>query len=121
MHIPMYEYVELANDFSYHGHRGEDVCCWSVNTGLFSALREQPTVEWVSAGHDHNNDYFGTYYGIHLAFGRKTGYGAYGPKGMKNGARVFEVTRNPYGIRTWVRNVDGTVDSEGKETSRWFF
>lgn len=47
-------------------------------------------------GHDHNNDYYGNYDGVNLAYGRKTGYGAYGPSGMLHGARVFEVSLNPY-------------------------
>ena len=68
---------------------------------------EQPTVEWVSAGHDHNNDYYGAYQGINLAYGRKSGFGCYG--NMKHGARVFEVTKEPYSIETWVREEDGTL------------
>lgn len=84
--------MNLYNDYSYFGQRGEDICCWSVNTGLFAALKEQRTVEWVSAGHDHNNDYYGKYQGINLAYGRKTGFGSYGPANITNGARVFEVT-----------------------------
>jgi hypothetical protein len=74
-----------------------------LNTGLFAALKQDQIVEWVSAGHDHDNDYYGSYDGINLAYGRKTGYGSYGPNGMQNGARVFEVTKEPYSIRTWVR------------------
>lgn len=54
-------------------------------------------------GHDHNNDYYGNYDGVNLAYGRKTGYGAYGPSGMLHGARVFEVSLNPYKIETWIR------------------
>ena len=46
-----------------------------MNTGLFSALVEQKIVEWVSVGHDHDNDYYGLVDGIYLAYGRKTGYG----------------------------------------------
>ena len=100
----MIEYVHLYNDYNFFGTKGEEICCWSVNTGLFGALKEQPTVEWVSCGHDHNNDYFGNYEGINLAYGRKTGYGCYGPSWpMKRGARVFEVTKDPYSIQTWVR------------------
>jgi hypothetical protein len=30
-------------------------------------------------GHDHDNDFYGEYEGILLAYGRKTGYGGYGP------------------------------------------
>ena len=53
---------------------------------------DQKCVEWVVCGHDHNNDYFGKFNGINLAYGRKSGYGAYGPDNMQRGARVFEVT-----------------------------
>lgn len=92
IHIPLNEYLNLYNDYRFFGTKGEDICCWSINTGLFSALKEQKTVEWVTAGHDHNNDYYGQYQGINLAYGRKSGVGGYGPKKMKVGARVFEVT-----------------------------
>lgn len=109
LHIPLFEYVNLYNDYSFFGVRGEDVCCWSVNTGLFSTLLEQPTVEWVAAGHDHNNDYYGSYQGINLAYGRKTGFGCYGPAAMPKGARVFEITQHPYHIDTWVREDGGNI------------
>ena len=74
---------------------------------MFDAIKEQKTVEWVSVGHDHNNDYYGEYDGIHLAYGRKTGYGSYGPKNLKRGGRIFEITQDPYKIDTWVRQDDG--------------
>lgn len=79
IHIPISEYLNLFNDYPFYGIRGEDICCGSVNTGLFGALKEQKTVEWVSCGHDHDNDYYGNYQGINLAYGRKTGFGGYGP------------------------------------------
>lgn len=113
MHIPMIEYVNLYNDFNFFGTKGEEICCWSVNTGLFGALVEQPTIEWVSVGHDHNNDYYGNYEGINLAYGRKTGFGGcYGPNNLKRGARVFEVTKDPWTIETWVRAEGGEKQVE---------
>lgn len=30
-------------------------------------------------GHDHNNDFGGFVNGIEIGFGRKTGFGSYGP------------------------------------------
>lgn len=81
IHIPLDEYRELYNDGFYVGIRDEWVCCQALNTGVYSTLLEQKTVEWVSCGHDHNNDYYGEYSksGINLAYGRKTGFGSYGP------------------------------------------
>lgn len=113
MHIPMIEYVHLYNDYNFFGHAEEAVCCQSVNTGLFGALKEQPCVNWVSVGHDHNNDYFGNYEGVNLAYGRKGGYGCYGPSyPMQRGARVFEVTESPFSIKTWVREESGEVKEQ---------
>ena len=63
----------------HYGAKYEPVCCQGLDTGLFAAIKEQPTVEWVTCGHDHNNDYQGSYQGINLSYGRKTGYGSYGP------------------------------------------
>jgi len=92
VHIPFYEYINLYNNDAVFGTIGENVCCQGMNTGLFSAMKEQNVAEWVSVGHDHNNDYYGNYEGINLAFGRKLGYGGYGPDYFLRGARVFEVT-----------------------------
>lgn len=30
-------------------------------------------------GHDHANDYMNEYEGLYIGYGRKTGYGCYGP------------------------------------------
>lgn len=38
MHIPNPEFLSMVNDFDYFGEKNEPVCCWSVNTGLFSAI-----------------------------------------------------------------------------------
>jgi hypothetical protein len=66
----------------------------------------------VSSGHDHNNDYYGDYEGITLSYGRKTGVGCYGPKNMLRGARIFELSYEPFTIDTWVRQEDGSVHRE---------
>ena len=34
----------------------------------------------IFCGHDHNSDYSGFYKDIELIYGRKTGFGSYGPK-----------------------------------------
>ncbi len=36
-------------------------------------------IQTISCGHDHNNDFFGNYYNVTMMYGRKTGYGGYGP------------------------------------------
>lgn len=39
MHIPLPEYLDMHNTKNIYGWRGEDVCCSSVNTGLYSAFK----------------------------------------------------------------------------------
>ncbi len=109
MHIPIDEYMGVVNDGNIIGHKNEGICCGAVNTGIYGAMVEQPTVEWVSCGHDHFNDFYGEYQGsgITLGYGRKTGFGSDGPYFFPRGARVFEMTEEPYGIETWVREDGG--------------
>ena len=115
MHIPLPEYMELSNNHEFYGNKNEFIACGSVNTGLFSAIIEQPTLEWVLCGHDHNNDFYGKHQGIYLGFGRKTGYGGYGPSGFNRGARVFEISLNPiYKIETWIRDETGAIEISKK-------
>lgn len=112
-HIPLYEHLDLWNSKEVYGNLGEEVgvCCSSVNTGLFAAMHEMGDIKSVFCGHDHSNDYYGNYNGINLGYGRKTGYGGYGPpQGWKHGARVIEITQNDYQIKTWLRLEDGTVE-----------
>ena len=40
IHIPLFEYVNLYNDYSFFGQRGEPICCSAINTGLFGVLKE---------------------------------------------------------------------------------
>ena len=114
VHIPFTEYMSLYNNLEFYGVKGEDVCCQALNTGVFAALVEQKIVDWVSVGHDHNNDYYGQVDGIWLAYGRKTGFGCYGPDGMQRGARVFKVSvgdkiDNGYKVETHIRQEDGST------------
>jgi hypothetical protein len=40
---------------------------------------------------------------------------------MRQGARVFEVTLEPYGIETWVREDGGSISVNGQSRKRSFF
>jgi hypothetical protein len=39
MHIPIPEYMNLWNAKKINGLKYEEVCCFSVNTGLYSAFK----------------------------------------------------------------------------------
>ncbi len=100
----------MYNTVKVNGVKNEITSCSSVNTGLFSAMLEQRTVDWVACGHDHSNDFYGEYMGLKLGYGRKTGYGGYGPDNMRRGARVFFIKKEPYTIETWIREEGGLID-----------
>jgi len=110
-HIPVPEFMYMWNNISTFG-RMEDtgVCCFSVNTGLFAAFKQMGDVISVHCGHDHDNDFYGLYDGILLAYGRKTGYGGYGPpKGWLRGSRILQLTENPFSFTHWIREQDGGI------------
>ncbi len=52
-----------------------------MNTGLYGVLLDEKKVDWVSCGHDHDNDFVTELPSVKIAYGRKTGYGSYGPAG----------------------------------------
>ena len=90
MHIPLQEYMFMVRDKAF-GQMHDVTSCGAINTGMFSVFKQQNTmgnmhfiikiinIIGVFCGHDHNNDFHGDYFGIKLFFGRKTGYGGYGP------------------------------------------
>ena len=71
------------------------ICCSSYNTGFFETVKLMGDIIAIYCGHDHKNDFHGVYEGISLAYGRKTGIGAYGPSlGIPKGARVIQLYQN---------------------------
>ena len=111
-HIPLVEYMDLYNNNKIAGSKYEEVCCSSLNTGLFSAFKEFDNIKATFCGHDHNNDFHGDYLGIGLYFGRKTGYGGYGPSdGLQRGARIlnFNLQNTNIKLTSWIRQEDATI------------
>ena len=88
-HIPPMEYMSVWNTEKCAGSRYEDVACWAAGDQF---LERVSNIQATVAGHDHYNDYIGTYKGVDLIYGRKTGYGGYGPEPyLLHGARVFVI------------------------------
>ena len=61
------------------------------------------------------NDYKGFYDGVELAYGRKSGYGSYGPRGQK-GARIINLKeyidskgRTNFNINSYIIEEDGNI------------
>ncbi|KAL4419342.1 hypothetical protein ABPG75_005873 [Micractinium tetrahymenae] len=107
IHIPLPQFLELWNSQPTRGSKGEAVACPLRDTGVFEAFR-QLGIEAVYSGHDHLIDFYGTLGGVRLAYGRKTGYGNYGPAGAK-GARIIRLRQGQSAAlsATWIRTEDG--------------
>jgi hypothetical protein len=60
------------------------------DTGMFAAIVEHNKTKGVFVGHDHLNDFSVMVDGIYLAYGRITGFNAYGS--LERGGRVIEIS-----------------------------
>lgn len=110
-HIPLPEYDTVWNSGQCIGEKNEDVCCPAVNSGLYAAMLECGDVMGVFTGHDHDNDYIGSLYGIYLGYGRKTGVGnTYGK--LPSGGRVILLTEGQRKFDTWIRTEDGGLTNQ---------
>ena len=107
-HIALPEYAQAAasEDAQLYGIRREKSCPPSLNTGMFTAMKQAGDVMGVFVGHDHNNDYAVSWHNILLAFGRYTG-GDTVYNDLPNGARVVELTEGERSFRTWIRTATG--------------
>jgi Calcineurin-like phosphoesterase len=106
-HIPLPEYDLVWQQGACIGNKLEKVCCPSVNSGMFDAIRASRAVAGVFVGHDHINDYEGMLAGVRLCYGRAGGHGSYGSKHMPRGARVIRLFEHQAGFETWLRLEDG--------------
>ena len=43
-HIPLDEFLTMYKESPVYGHKNEEICCSSVNTGLFSEFKEMNNV-----------------------------------------------------------------------------
>lgn len=79
VHIPLVEYDTMAaNGKAAGGFKNEKVCFDSDTGASFKAFASSKRVQGVFCGHDHVNNYFGTWQGIGLHYGRVSGWGGYG-------------------------------------------
>lgn len=106
-HIPLPEYNEALKE-KIRGEKQEDICAPRLNSGLFTAFKESGCVMGVFAGHDHENDFIGQYYGIALGYGRvSAGKNAYGS--LAPGIRVIVLEEGKDGFETYIRLKGGEI------------
>lgn len=109
-HIPLPEYGEAARSESaiLVGTRMEAACSPELNSGLFTAMKEQGDVMGMFVGHDHDNDYTVMWHDILLGYGRFTG-GNTEYNHLRNGARVVVLEEGKRRFRTYVRLRGGDI------------
>jgi predicted MPP superfamily phosphohydrolase len=115
-HIPIPEYLEMHNNGFSYNTRNEDINCPKKNNYLFARFMKQGNIKGMFCGHDHDNDEGGYYLGFEFVYGRKTGYGGYGPKFFQRGARVIKLSENDKGFDYdhYILQEDGTVVKKGE-------
>lgn len=107
-HIPLPEYSEaFFKENNYHsGIRLENECPGELNSGMFAAMKECGDVEGIFVGHDHDNDYITSLYGISLGYGRFSG-GRTTYTNLQPGARVIRLYEGERRFDSYVRVLDG--------------
>lgn len=108
-HIPLPEYGYMSDGGEFHGTKQEDECSPKINTGMFAAMRLAGNMVGTFVGHDHDNDYIGTWYEIALAYGRYSGGDTVYNNLGKNGCRVIEITEGVREFTTYLRLLGGEV------------
>ncbi|KAM1306687.1 hypothetical protein ACFX2H_009038 [Malus domestica] len=114
-HIPSRAYKKAAPWFSIHkpcvgSINKERVATQEAEMGIMKLLVERPSTKAIFVGHNHGLDWCCPYEKLWLCFARHTGYGGYG--NWDRGARIVEITEQPFSVKSWIRMEDGSVHSE---------
>ncbi|GAM24494.1 hypothetical protein SAMD00019534_076690, partial [Acytostelium subglobosum LB1] len=113
VHVAPVDAIDLWNNHEVYGDFGDSgVCCYYTDQSYFmKTMIERQDIKGLYFGHDHANDFVGDYYGISMGYGRKSGYGSYAPK-YTIGARIIQIQERTNRLTTWIRNVDGLVETQ---------
>ncbi|XP_071735410.1 probable inactive purple acid phosphatase 16 [Rutidosis leptorrhynchoides] len=88
----------------------ERVAAQEAEMGMMKLLKKRSSVKAVFVGHNHGLDWCCPYEKMWLCYARHTGYGGYGS--WDRGARILEITDQPFSLKTWIRMENGTLHSE---------
>ncbi|XP_043690719.1 probable inactive purple acid phosphatase 16 isoform X2 [Telopea speciosissima] len=114
-HIPSKAYEEVAPFFwifkpCVGSINKESVAAQEAEMGIMDFLINRPSVKAVFVGHNHGLDWCCPYENLWLCYARHTGYGGYG--NWPRGARIIEMTQQPFSLKSWIRMEDGVKHSE---------
>jgi len=125
-HIPLPEFREMALSAKVIGERQEQEGASHINSGLFSAILERGDVRGIICGHDHSNNYLGTFHGVALGYDAAAGFlNAYPhlepgdpANGRVRGGRVVVLNAaEPGHFKTWMRFHDGSKSWEASSAA----
>lgn len=91
VHIPVKQYTDIWAQPDTGGVFLEEVCSWQEDGTTLPLIDKLGTVRAYFCGHDHVNDYRGTWGGVELNYGRATGHGGYGGDKVPKGAKIITV------------------------------
>ena len=89
IHIPVVEFEKLRAAERYAGNFGESICYETDSGDAFAAFQRSGRLKGIFSGHDHRNDFQGTWDGVELVYGRVSGWTAYGE--LPRGGRLIEI------------------------------
>lgn len=117
LHMALPEYVITYKNTAesyYEGTRREGVGCSPINSGMLNTILDRGDVKTVVCGHDHINDFTGSFLGIRLCNDAGLNYDGYCADDLRGG-RVFDIREDdPWHIDTFmVRSADFVEDYPG--------
>lgn len=116
MHIPLPEFCLIdrnPEECGYQGNQREDIGCGELNSGLFSACLQRGDVKAIFCGHDHINDFYGTYCGIMLGYDAGMDYDAYQQNDLRGG-RIFDLDeKDAWHIKTSMVRIADIMGTQG--------
>lgn len=113
-HIPSEAYKTVApsgmiNKPCVGSINKETVASQEAEHGIMKALEARPSVQAVFVGHNHGLDWCCPYKTFWLCFARHSGYGGYG--NWARGARILEISEQPFSLKSWITMENSTVHS----------
>ena len=99
--VPEFRNINQENKNVYGCNKeGSGFGAPDINSGFLLSCIEMGDVMGMFVGHDHDNDYIGLQNNIALAYGRVSGFNAYGD--LPRGARIVELTEGKRQFDTWI-------------------
>lgn len=117
------EYYRLKKEFAKGDAKlYEPSAVSDINTGEFDAIKEKGDVIAMLFGHDHKNNFVGTYDGVDMGYGPSCSFNEYG-MGVERGIRIIELDEND------IRNYETKVvtyrqlfgEKVKKPFQKWFY